>query len=318
MLFGREVDIIGQDEPYNYRNRMDFVITKNKLGLKANFHTVVDIDCCEILINPLNVLLKKIRSWVQKHDLEGCSPGTFDGYLRFVMLRGDNNQQQVTLTTTSDENRELIKELYESLQVTSLVWTIEQEQSEESVGSVHEVFGQEHILLSLAGKSFRISSHTFFQTSPHMASQAINTIKKFVDTTEVFDLYCGVGVMGQCVSEQVIGVDNNSDNILQARKNAQLNGVQAEYVCADASQALRDSSPELVIVDPPRTGLQSAVHTLMAAAPRRIIYLSCNPKTQARDLLALQSVYEVTYLQAFDFFAHTDHIECLAVLDKKR
>lgn len=318
-LFGQEVDILAHPQPYNYRNRMDFFVSPDKLGLKKQheYDQVVDIDRCEIQHEALNNVLLQIRSWVDKHNIQGARPGMFEGFLRYVMLRGDEQSQQVTLTTTNDSNEELVDELAQTLDVDSLVWTIEHKSTERSVGTqTHKVYGQTHITQTLAGKTFRIDSHTFFQTSPYMASQAIEHMKQHITSSQVHDLYCGVGILGQCIADTVVGVDNNQENIQQAKRNAEINGVNATYHCADAAAWLIGQNVQTVIVDPPRTGLKTGVHTLMAAKPQTIVYLSCNPKTQAQDLAVLKSQYEVQYIQGFDFFPHTDHIENLVVLQR--
>lgn len=316
-LFHQEVPVLKQTNPYSFRNRMDFVITADKLGLKQSYKEVVDISRCEVLKEPLNKILTTIREWFSTEELTGCTPGSFDGFLRFVMLRGDDQEQQVTLTTTTHEHQEAILRLADNLAVKSFVWLVEEESTERSVGSKEVlVVGEREITLRLANKQFLISSHTFFQTSPEMAEKAIEYMKRYVHG-RVLDLYCGVGVLGQALSSEVVGVDSNKENVLQARRNAEINSVQAEYFVEDAARFLRKEAFDTIIVDPPRTGLQTGVHSLLASNAETIVYLSCNPKTQARDLVFLKQVYEVIDLQAFDFFAHTEHVECLAVLRKK-
>lgn len=319
-LYRQEVPVRSQPTSYEYRNRMDFVCTPKGIGLRGdNYNDVVDIQHCAIANPAINHALQIVREWVEENEIPLYDLKLHEGFLRYVVIRGDEHEVQVTLTTKNSFYEQEIAQLAEQLAVTSLVWTIEESKSNQSVGSeTHKVFGKESIKLSLAGKQFLIDSHTFFQTSPYMAQQAVEEIRRHVPgNVPVYDLYCGVGVLGQCVADEVVGVESVTESVEQARKNAKHNEVTATYHCADAAAWLLGHKPEVVLVDPPRAGLGVGAQGLLAAKPKKIIYLSCNPKSQKRDLVRLERAYDVVHLEAFDFFAHTAHVECLAVLKRK-
>ena len=317
-LYHQEVPVRAHPTSYEYRNRMDFVCTPKGIGLRGDdYNDVIDINHCAIANKAINQSLQKVREWVDEHSIPLYDLKSHEGFLRYVVIRGDEQEVQVTLTTKDYSHEQEITQLADQLAVTSLVWTIEESQSNQSIGSeTHKVFGKDSIKLSLADKQFLIDPHTFFQTSPYMAEQAIQAIREHVPkNTPVYDLYCGVGVLGQCVAQEVVGVDSVAESIQQARKNAKHNEVEATYHCADAAAWLLGHQPEVVLVDPPRAGLGVGAQGLLAAKPKKIIYLSCNPKSQKRDVVRLEQAYEVTHLEAFDFFAHTPHVECLVVLE---
>ena len=318
VLYGQEVPIQAQDEPYNYRNRMDFVTTPQGVGLRGeSWKDVVDVKECVIANQAINQALSTVREWVEQHGIPLYDLQKHTGFLRQVMIRAQT-QTQVTLVTADKRFKEEVALLAQQLQATSVVWCINNTQSNDSLGEQHRVYGEETITLQLLDKEFVIDPYTFFQTSPCMAQQAITAMKEHVPQgVVVHDLYCGVGVLGQTVAQRVVGVDNNPANIARAKQNAALNDVQATYHCADAAAWLQSQQPTIVIVDPPRAGLGVGAQTLLAAKPQTILYLSCNPKTQQRDLAYLTRDYKVTRLQAFDFFAHTNHVEVLAVLTRK-
>ncbi len=319
-LYNQDVPITSHPTSYAYRNRMDFVCTSQGIGLRGASHEdIVDIQTCAIAQEPINQALQTIREWVRTNNIPCLDVETKEGFLRYASIRTGNNQLQVTLTTASEAHEQAIDELAKQLNATSLVWTVEEASISQTIGSrTNKVYGEETITLTLADKEFLIDAHTFFQTSPYMAEQAIKHIKQYVNPDErVHDLYCGVGVLGQCVSNHVVGVEQVAQSVKQARKNAQINGVQATYYCADAAAWLMGQQPTTVLVDPPRAGLGVGAQTLLAAKPQTIVYLSCNPKSQKRDLVHLQQAYELVDVQGFDFFAHTDHVECLAVLKRR-
>lgn len=320
-LFGRPVPVRGQDEPFGYRNRMDFVCTPQGIGLRAagRWDEVVDVGRCAISNQAVNDALATIRRWVSDTEIPLYDLERHEGFLRYVVLRGDADALQVALTTNGVAYEQEVADLVDRLDAQSVVWTLETSKSNQSLGDeTHRVFGEQTITLRLADKRFLVDPHTFFQTSLAMAARAVERMREFVpDGALVHDLYCGVGVLGQCVADRVVGVEQVSASVERARENASLNGVEAEYFCADAAAWLIGHDPELVIVDPPRAGLRTGAQQLLAAAPELILYLSCNPKTQKRDLVRLERAYDVVHLEGFDFFAHTDHVECLAVLKRR-
>ncbi len=299
---------------HGYRNKVDIITSTQGIGLKqpGSWDVVVDTTHIPLANNVINAALPLIREWAKTVPLYDLQAKT--GFLQLISIRGENDQLQVTLTTRSNEYAEYIQRLYELLRPTSLYWTTT-EQTGGSIGEhIQHIYGQKHIRLRVADKYFFIDPYSFFQANTQAAALAINAMRPFVHG-RVVDMYCGVGTIGLSLSDDVFGVDIVKQAIELAKKNAQ--GTSARFVCADAQRFLINFSPDTVIVDPPRTGLQQSVFALVRAAPKTIIYLSCNPQTQVRDLALLSSRYTRVHTEAFDFFPGTHHVEVLVVLRRK-
>ncbi len=311
-LFGQEVSVLSQD-PEGYRNKIEFSCSPSALGLKSSWDTVVDIEHCPLIGKELNAVWKNIRLFVKEHNVSCFDPTSKTGWLCYVTLRIGVGVQ-VVLTTTSTDNESLVERLVEQLGVASLYWMINPDK-EGALGTTHKIYGEALLVMSLSGKEFFVRPESFFQANTQAATAAIALMKPHV-SGRVLDLYCGVGALGQCLPhDSLVGVEENSIAVELANKNASHNGLIAEYHAAPAATFAAQKSFDTVIVDPPRTGLGSAVHILLSIKPKKIVYLSCNPKTQRRDLAALRRSYDVSSITGIDFFPRTPHVECLVTLD---
>jgi len=189
--------------------------------------------------------------------------------------------------------------------------------------------GQEYLEEKIGGLTFSYGACSFFQVNLGMLEVLINDVKSALSELshpEVADLYCGVGTFGLSVSvssAQVIGVESDPENLRYLRKNVDLNGIRNFRVCQGKSEnriiSILDRRPQVVVLDPPRRGLAPSLVSALSAKPvRKIIYVSCNPSTLARDLARLSAVYAPEAIRAYDFFPHTPHIETMAVLSKRQ
>lgn len=314
-LFGQEVQVLSAGSKH-YRNKIEFATTPNALGLKRTWDDVVDLTEVPILDQALNEVWKQVRAFIKEHRVPCYDPVTQTGWLRYVTLRSGVGVQ-VILTTTTDEHKELAEAFAHALDVRS-VWWMTNATREGAIGKRVAVFGEELLEMRVCDKRFLTRPDSFFQAHIAACELALEQMRPYVSETDtVLDLYCGVGVLGQCLAHtSLVGVETNNKAIALATQNAALNNVQAEYFAADAARIPKKSF-DVVIVDPPRAGLGTAVHTVLALKPKRIVYLSCNPKTQRRDIAALKAAYTVSHLVGIDFFPRTAHVECLAVLDRR-
>ena len=193
------------------------------------------------------------------------------------------------------------------------------------------LFGNGYITDTLCGLTFRISPRSFYQINPTQTEKLYSTAKEYAALTgneKVIDVYCGTGTIGLTMADiagEIIGVEVNSDAIKDAKENAKLNGVKnAKFFNADAGDFMCDlaskgEKADVVITDPPRAGCSMKfLKSLLTLSPKRIVYISCNPETQARDLIILiKNGYKVTKIQPVDLFPHTNHIETVVRLERR-
>jgi len=301
----------------------------------GRFDKVLDIDECWLQSEVSNGILNAVRRFCRERGLSVYSTKTHRGYLRHLVIRQSKrtNQLLVNLVTTTDEPevmRALTSMLVEQFpSITTIVNNITERKSMVAVGEKESVYhGPGYIMERLDTYTFRISANSFFQTNTEQAEQLYSAAKRVAECSPsdvVFDLYCGTGTIAIYISDavrEVVGIDAGESAIRDARLNAELNGVRnCQFILGDLKEKLtKDTSwrtvrPDVVIVDPPRSGLHPKVVTEIAAlAPRKVVYVSCNPATQARDAKMLCRLgYAITALQPVDMFPHTSHVENVAV-----
>ncbi len=305
-LFGTEIKI-EKGEQWGYRNRMDFVYAFGKLGLrkKNTWREVVDIDECLIASDLINKELKRVRDRIIG-KIEDYDFIRHKGYLRYVVIRSGFFTKD-TLTNFVVAKKKKFE--YEGKHVFSL----NDSRSDVSFG---EVFTRlEFLREKFDDITYFIHPNAFFQTNPRMALKIYREIKKFAEG-RVLDLFAGIGSIGIYISdsvERVKAIESNKDSLISARKTIEYNGISnVDFEIGDARKAKVEGF-DTVIVDPPRGGCGRRLMEKIRKV-RRIIYLSCNPKTQREDLKYLDG-HEIIYKRAFDAFPNTPHIENLVVLD---
>ena len=314
------------------------------LGLHArrSFEAVVNLDQC-FLESPLAIeILKEVRGWCGDTRVPAYSTRTHEGFWRFLVIREGKrtNQLMVHLLTSSQGNQGVLVEgLADHLQsrfpgISTVVHSITDRKAQIASGDLtRHLSGLGFIEDRLGPLKFRISPHSFFQTNTLAAEQLYQAILEagdFNGRETVWDLYCGTGSIALFIAahvKQVVGFEVSEEAISDAYDNCALNGIDnCSFVSGDLKDVLRQvngsvpgyRSPDVVITDPPRAGLHPRVlKALLDMAPPRIIAVSCNPATLARDLVVLLQQYEIEFLQPFDLFPHTPHIECLVKLKKK-
>lgn len=301
------------------------------------FDKVVPIEQCYLQPEPTNTLLKVLREYTEQHQLPYYDHRMHTGWLRNIMLRvARTGEVLVNLVVKSEKKKEreaLLEHIYQNVPgITSLHYTINPKVND----SVHDLDvqlykGKGYIEETLEDYRFIISPKSFFQTNTYQAEALYRVTRQFAGLTGnevLYDLYCGTGSIGIFCSKgakKVIGIEVVEDAIEDAKKNAALNGLEhCLYYAGDVAQICTDDffaehgRPDVIITDPPRAGMhEKLVQQLLKMRAPKIVYVSCNPATQARDLQLLCADYNVTHLQPVDMFPHTHHIENVALLELK-
>lgn len=315
----------------------------------AGSHELVPTDKCLIENETAKKVVLAVRDIMRKHDVAPYREDTGTGFMRHVVVRIGHTSGEVlvTLVTNSDDfpsSKSFCRELIRLCPaVTTVVQNVNERQTNVILGDKERVlYGPGFILDELCGLSFRISSKSFYQvnaTQTEVLYRAAMDLAGFDGTQVAIDAYCGTGTIGLVAAKsgaaRVIGVDSVEPAIRDARTNARHNGVEnAEFVAGDATDFMCELAKEgvlgsneqeegvqagglVVLMDPPRAGsTEEFLRAAAALAPKRIVYISCNPETQARDVEFLDSIgYAVVAVQPVDMFPHTDHIECIVALE---
>ena len=349
--------IIGSEKTTQYRNKLEFtfsnkrfltneeinteaaLIQQNALGYHAPriFDKIINITECHLLNEVNDSIRNTIRSFAEQKGFEFYDIRNHTGWLRNIIIRyTTTGELMVNLCLNHDGENDRIALLDHLLSkvpsITTLLYTINPKWNDSIYDLTPVVyFGKGYVEEKLGDLKFIISPKSFFQTNTKQAEKLYSVTKDFSGLTGneiVYDLYCGTGSIGIFVSDKakkVIGVEVIEDAIEDAKKNAALNNIShAEFFAGDVIKICNDAfftkhgKPDVVITDPPRAGMhEKLVLKLLEMQAPKIVYVSCNTATQARDLALLSEKYKVEKMQAVDMFPHTHHIECVVLLTLK-
>ena len=341
--FGRVLPILGADRPCHYRNKVEaaFGLDRSRRVISGTYqqgsHRIVNIDHCLNEDEVATSIIVTIRRLLPDFRLLPYDEDARTGFLRHVLVRRGVHTGQimvvlVTATPVFPSRSNFIKALLrEHPQITTIVQNINSRKTSVLLGDREQVlYGPGSIRDTLCGKTFCISPRSFYQINPAQTEVLYRCAIEAAGLTgreRVLDAYCGIGTIGILAAEgagEVIGVEQNPAAVRDAIRNARLNGAKnIRFVAADATAWMQAAAEEhlpldVLMMDPPRSG--STPEFLAAAArlsPRRIVYISCCPETQARDLALLQkSSYRVTLIQPVDMFPHTEHIETVVLMSR--
>ena len=343
--FGKVSKIIGMENPYHYRNKVQAAFGRTKSGkiisgvYQSGSHRIVMVDSCmtedvtadEIIVDIRN-MIPKFKIWTYDED-----KGT--GFLRHVLVKRGFTSGEVMVVLVGASGyfpmkKKFVAALLENHpEITTVVLNINPKDTNLVLGDREEVlYGNGYIEDTLCGCVFRISPKSFYQINPVQTEKLYNKAMEFArldkDTT-VIDAYCGIGTIGLVAAKtagNVVGVELNPDAVKDAISNCKRNGMKnARFYCDDAGefmQALAENgeSADVVFMDPPRSGSSKKfIDSLTAMKPERVVYISCNPETLARDLQFItKKGYGVKKIQPVDMFPHTNHIECVVLLERNR
>ncbi len=337
-------EIIGMENPYHYRNKVQAAFGERKGEIisgvyQSSTHNIVPVDSCMIEDEIADKIIVTIRKLLKSFKLRPFNDNTMKGFLRHVLVkRGFSSGQIMVVLVTSvmDFPKELqfVNALLDRHpEITTIVQNLNNKRTSLVLGSdSRTLFGSGYIEEDLCGYRFRISPKAFYQINPTQTQVLYGKAMEYAEldgNQTVLDAYCGTGTIGIIASskaKKVIGVELNSDAVKDAKVNAELNGVKnIEFYEDDAGRFMVRAAEakekfDVVIMDPPRAGASlEFLRSLVYLAPEKIVYISCNPETQARDLSFLtRKGYKVRRIQPVDMFPHTEHVEVCCCLSRNK
>ena len=293
------------------------------------FDKVLDIEECHLMPDINNRIRNGVREYARTHGLTFYNEHTHEGLLRTLILRNNHKGELMLIVSFGEKVTEACMQLLEYLhnefpEIISLLY-VENLKFNDTIGDleVKTYSGQEHILEEMEGLQFKVGPKSFYQTNTEQAYELYKVAREFAELTGdelVYDLYTGTGTIDNFVSrkaKEVIGIEYVQEAIKDAKVNSKINNIEnTRFFAGDMKDILNDAfvvkygRPDVIITDPPRAGMhEDVVNVILNAAPKRIVYVSCNPATQARDLALLDAKYKVTKVQPVDMFPHTQHVE---------
>ena len=291
--------IIKSECPYNYRDKVTFKIVDGKIGFfQTDTHKLVEINYCYLCKDAINNVIKDIHTLNIKNGE--------------VVIRCNYNDELLLALNTLDK-------------IDNIETLINEHKIVGIVNNDKCIYGEDYFIDKINEYLFKVSYNSFFQVNPYICSELFKLIEKYTDkSNNVLDLYCGVGTLGIVASmnaKNVLGVEINSNAIIDANLNKTLNKRNnVDFICEDTKNILNKitSDFDTIILDPPRSGVvQKVLNKIMEVNPDKIIYVSCDPNTLARDLKLLEEKYIISNFKLLDMFPETEHNESIVVLEKK-
>ena len=341
------IEVVGMEDPWRYRNKSELTFGSLDDQLVVGYHAarsfwrIVDLEDCLLLPQPLGRLTGQVRAFAKREGLSTYSPRSHQGFLRYLVLRMSHatNHILVCLVTTQGD-RAIPQRLAEELtafdpNVRSVYWGLNTKVADVAVPE--ELFllrGEPYLEDRIGPFTLKLHPLNFLQPTPVQAERMYQRLSEWASHAPsgvAWDLYCGIGLVAFYLASKfrtVYGIDSDARNLEMGRLNAAANGIgnvefhagRAEDVLANKRFWLLEAKPDLVVIDPPRSGLHPRViASLLAARPRQLLYLSCNAQALARDLQQLTSGFPRYHLRqavAFDLFPHTNHLEILTLLER--
>ena len=341
--FCRVEPIHGMTNPYHYRNKVHAVFASDRGGklitgvYQAGTHRVVPVEHCLIEDEHAGEIISTVRKLAESFGYAAYDEDRRRGFLRHALVRAGKREWMLTLVTTTPEfpgKNGFLKALQKAHpELTTVVQNVNDRKTSMVLGKREVVlYGKGYIEDDLCGLTFRISSQSFYQVNSSQTEVLYGLAKDMAGLTgteTVLDAYCGVGTIGLTVAKscrQLVGVELNPQAARDAQGNAKRNGItNAKFVCDDAGRWIRACATQggaidVVLMDPPRSGSDEVfLHSLLMLAPKRVVYISCDPETLARDVRVLtRGGYTVKRAVPVDMFPATEHIETVCCLERNR
>jgi len=348
--------IIGAEQTEFYRNKLEFTFAHRRwftaeeladagelqdepaLGfhVRGRFDKVVDIAKCWLQPDPSNAIRNEVKTYALSKGLTFFNLREQKGFLRNLIIRTTTTGEVMVVVIMAEESEPEREDLLEYIKsrfsdLTSLMWVINPKANDTIFDlPVHLSYGRDHLIEKIENLSFKIGPKSFFQAHTQQATRLYQVVREMADLSGeevLYDLYTGTGTIALFLAsrvKKVVGIDSVPEAVTDARENAELNHVvNASFFSGDIKEVLderfiqREGVPDVVVLDPPRAGIhQHVVEVLRTVHPARIIYVSCNPATQARDLALMADLYRIVAVQPVDMFPHTHHVENIIRLDQ--
>lgn len=335
---------IGMENPYNYRNKLQYPVGMSKEGpvmgvFAKRSHRIIPNENCHIQNKLTQKIAKDVFQFIKENNIPVYNEEDGTGEIRHICLRiGIKTKEVMLVLVTNKRKITKQKELVEFItkkynEIKTVVKNINTMSTNVILGQENEVlFGDGYITDELLGIAFKISPMSFYQVNPIQTeilyTKAIEGANLTGEET-IFDLYCGIGTIGICAlkhAKYLYGIETVPQAIEDAKENAKINNIHnAEFIVGNVEDELpklieeKNIKPDVVFIDPPRKGCDNiAIETLLKIKAKKIVYISCNPATLARDLAKLKEEYEIKEVQPVDMFPFTSHVECCSVLEIKK
>ncbi|WP_437372092.1 23S rRNA (uracil(1939)-C(5))-methyltransferase RlmD [Maribacter litoralis] len=349
--------ILGSEKQYFYRNKMEFSFSdsrwltldeiqsdkqiddKNALGfhIPGMWDKILDIKKCHLQKDPSNAIRLETKRFAIENGLTFFNPRNQYGMLRTLMLRTSSIGEIMVLVQFFENDKEKRELLLNHLtttfpEITSLLYVINPKQNDTIYDQEIICFsGRDHIFEEMEGLKFKINAKSFYQTNSEQAYELYKITRNFADLKGdelVYDLYTGTGTIAQFVSKKakkVVGIESVPEAILDAKANAERNAIKnVDFFVGDMKNVFNEQFiaqngvPDVIITDPPRDGMhKDVVQQILNIAPKKVVYVSCNSATQARDLELMKEMYNIIKVQPVDMFPQTHHVENVVLLEKK-
>ena len=349
--------IKGSDKTTYYRNKLEFTFSNkrwltqdevdtektfenmNALGfhIPGMFDKVLDIEKCWLQTESSNNIRNDIRTYALQNNLSFFDIRNQEGFLRNLIIRTASTGELMVIISFFHESEEERVGLLEHVkakfpEITSLMYVINEKANDTITDQEIICYsGRDHIFEEMEGLRFKIGPKSFYQTNSEQAYELYKIAREYASLTGdevVYDLYTGTGTIANFVAEKakkVVGIEYVPEAIEDAKVNSELNNIQNTSFFAGDMKAIltpefiqQNGQPDVIITDPPRAGMHDdVVNIILQAAPKKIVYVSCNPATQARDLNLLDEGYKVVRARPVDMFPHTHHVENVVLLEKR-
>lgn len=350
--------ILGSPEIFFYRNKLEYTfsdkrwltreemisdndhLNEDALGfhIPGMFDKVLDIRECYLQPEPSNAIRDAVRRYAHRKSFAFFNLRQQSGFLRNLIIRNTSSGKVMVIIVFYLDEKERIEGLLDFLaaefpQINSLFYIINTKQNDSLADQVPILYkGEDHLLEEMDGLKFRIGPKSFYQTNTKQSLRLYKITKEFAALTGneiVYDLYTGAGTIANFISDaaqKVIGIEYIDEAVRDAAINSEINNIRnTRFFAGDIRSLLNDQfisdngKPDLIITDPPRAGMhEDVVKQIIKASPGKVIYISCNPSTQARDISLMSDYYNVTRVQPVDMFPHTHHVENVILLEQKK
>lgn len=347
--------IVPSDEIKFYRNKLEFTfstkrwLTKediqegqqnmNGLGyhMPGQFDRILDIQKCYLQVEPSNAIRLAVKEYALEKNLDFYTQGEYTGFLRNIIIRTTTTGDLMVVVIFQHDDKEKREGLLSFInnrfpEITSLMYIINPKTNDSLDGlEAHLFAGNDYIIDKMEDLQFKMGALSFYQTNASQALKLYQFTREYADIQQddiVYDLYTGTGTIANFVTrkaKKVIGVEYIPEAVKDAEENSRINNINnTAFFAGDMAKVLTkefidaNGKPNVIIVDPPRAGMHpDVVKQIMKANPEKVVYVSCNPATQARDIALMDELYKVEIVQPVDMFPHTHHVENIVSLKKR-